>query len=149
MQRETFIEILDQKCKLVRTEYGLTQDKFALILGLTKKTLVQIEKGRKSMGWTNAVALASIFSDSTILNDAFGGTMHDIVLALAFKEVNVDYPKTWGGKLWWKTISKRGGYCLQQNLLSRHYRLLDQQDRRHFASFDLEEIESILNKLLE
>lgn len=149
MQRETFIEILDQKCKLVRTEYGLTQDKFALILGLSKKTLVQIEKGRKSIGWTNAVALASIFSDSTILNDAFGGTMHDIVLALAFKEVNVDYPKTWGGKLWWKTISKRGGYCLQQNLLSRHYRLLDQQDRRHFASFDLEEIESILNKLLE
>lgn len=149
MQRETLIETLDQKFKLVRTEYGLTQEKFAVILGLSRKTLVEIEKGRKSLGWTNAVALASIFSDSTILNDAFGGTMHDIVQAVAFKGIEVDYPKTWGGKMWWKTILKRNGFHLQQNLLSRHYRLLDEEDRRRYASFDLNEIQAVLNQLLE
>lgn len=147
MNREQFTDIMDAKCKLVRTEYGLTQDKFAMVLGISKKTLVEIEKARKSMGWTNAVALASIFSDSTILNDAFGGTLHDIVLALSFKDVEVDYPRTWGGKVWWKTIRKTGHYQLQQNLLSRHYRILDRSDRRRFASFDLQEIEAVLRQL--
>lgn len=139
---------MDEKLKLIRTEYGLTQDKMAAILGISKKTLIEIEKNRKSLGWTNSVALASIFSDSTILQDAIGGDVSGIIIALAFKDVDVDYPKTWGGKVWWKTLcEKENGYHIQQNIFSRHYRILDQENHRIYASFSLEDTEAVIDEL--
>ncbi|KGP77224.1 XRE family transcriptional regulator [Desulfosporosinus sp. Tol-M] len=148
MNKKDFIKFMDEKLKLIRTEYGLTQDKMAAILGISKKTLIEIEKDRKSLGWTGSVALASIFSNSIILQDATGGDLTDIIIALAFKDVNVDYPKTWGGKVWWKTISNQNGYCIQQNMFSRHFRILDQENHRLFASFILEEVEEVMKEIL-
>ena len=49
MDRTTFIENTDARVKLVRAEFDLTQEKMALLLGLSKKTLVEIEKGRASL----------------------------------------------------------------------------------------------------
>jgi DNA-binding XRE family transcriptional regulator len=149
MEKAEFTKIMDEKLKLIRTEYGLTQDKMAIALGISKKTLVEIEKTRKSLGWTGAVALASIFSDSTILRDAFGGDMSGIIISMAFKDLEVDYPKTWGGKVWWKTLDERGGYRIQQNLFSHHYRILDQENRRLFASFSLEETRGVMDEILK
>lgn len=148
MEKKQFIKLMDEKLKLVRTEYGLTQDKMAAILGMSKKTLIEIEKNRISLGWTSSVALASIFSDSTILRDAVGGDVSDIIIALAFQDIDVDYPKTWGGKVWWKTIAEKKCYRIQQNMFSRHYRLLDQENRRLYASFNLKETEDILAEML-
>jgi len=148
MEKQQFIKLLDEKLKLIRTEYGLSQDKMAVILGISKKTLIEIEKNRKSLGWTNSVALASIFSDSTILRDAIGGDTSDFIIALAFSNIDVDYPKTWGGKVWWKTITENKGYRIQQNIFSRHYRLLNQENRRMYVSFSLTETEKILGKIL-
>lgn len=148
MEKKQFVKLMDEKLKLIRTEYGLTQDKMAIILGISKKTLIEVEKNRKSLGWTGSVALASIFSDSTILHDAIGGDMSGIIIALAFKDVDVNYPKTWGGKVWWKTISENKGYRIQQNLFSRHYRLLNHENHRIYASFNIEETEEVMNKIL-
>jgi DNA-binding XRE family transcriptional regulator len=149
MEKKQFVQLMDKKIKLIRTEYGLTQDKMAAIMGISKKTLIEIEKNRKSLGWTGSVALATIFSDSTLLHDAIGGDMSDFIIAVAFKDVDVDYPKTWGGKVWWKTISEKKGYRIQQNMFSRHYRLLDQENRRIYASFNLEEIEAVMDETLK
>jgi len=149
MGKYQFIKLMDEKLKLIRTEYGLTQDKMASILGISKKTLIEIEKNRISLGWTSSVALASIFSDSTVLRDAIGGDVSDIIIALAFKDMDVDYPKTWGGKVWWKTISEKKCYRIQQNIFSRHYRILDQDNHRIYASFSLESTEELLDKILD
>lgn len=148
MEKKQFVKLMDEKLKLIRTEYGLTQDKMAVILGISKKTLIEIEKSRISIGWTGSVALATIFSDSTILRDVAGGDVSDIIIALAFKDIDVDYPKTWGGKVWWKTISEKKCYRIQQNMFSRHYRLLDQENRRIYASFSLKDTEDILEDIL-
>ena len=51
MTKEQFILEMNRQVKLVRTEYGLTQEAMAMALGLSKKTLVEIEKGRSSLGW--------------------------------------------------------------------------------------------------
>ena len=88
MEKKQFVELMDEKLKLIRTEYGLTQDKMAIILGISKKTLIEVEKNRKSLGWTGSVALASIFSESTILHDAVGGDM-SIIIRFSFKDVDV------------------------------------------------------------
>jgi DNA-binding XRE family transcriptional regulator len=149
MEKIEFVQLMDSKVKLVRTEYGLTQEVMARILGISKKTLVEIEKRRTSMGWTNAVALASIFSDSTVIRDAIGEDVGDIIIALSFRDIAVTYPKTWGGILWWKTIKEEGPFRMQQNLLSRHYRILDDSNRRMYASFDLGETDKTLNELLQ
>ena len=147
MERVLFISQMDQKLKLIRTEYGLTQEKMADILGISKKTLVEIEKGRRSLGWTGAVALASLFSGSEILQNAYGGELSDLLTALAFQSVPVQYPPTMGGKVWWHQVEEIGGYQVQQNMISQHYRLLTPQGCRVVSSFKREDLEPYLQQI--
>jgi DNA-binding XRE family transcriptional regulator len=147
MDKEQFIMLMDEKIKLIRQEYGLTQEKMAPILGISKKTLVEIEKKRKSLGWTGSVALASMFSDSKILTEAIGGSITDVIITIAFRDTQVKYPKTWGGEIWWKTVEEKHGHRIQQNMVSRHYRILDQRDRRLLATYNFEEAKQTLDTL--
>lgn len=146
MMKKEFVARMDGSLKAVRKEYGFTQEKMAAVLGISKKTLVEIEKGRSSLGWTGAAAFAAIFSESCILQEQFGGELTDLVEALAFAEAEPQYPKTMGGKVWWREILKKKGYRIQQNLISGHFRLLDRENRRLMASF---EMERVLNRLKE
>ncbi|MBQ3031325.1 MAG: helix-turn-helix domain-containing protein, partial [Anaerotignum sp.] len=61
MTKKDFAVQMDASLKSVRKEYGFTQEKMAAVLGISKKTLVEIEKGRSSLGWTGAAAFAAIF----------------------------------------------------------------------------------------
>lgn len=147
MTREEFISKVDEKLKIIRTEKDLTQDKMASILGISKKTLVQIEKGRGSLGWSGAVTLCTIFKDSEILQVTFGGDTEDIILSLAFQGYENNYENTMGGKVWWNEICNQGTYRVQQNIISKHYRILDDMDRRICSSFDIEYIKERMNDL--
>ena len=147
MTREAFIAELDGQVKLVRTEYGFTQEVMARVLGISKKTLVEIEKGRSSLGWTGAAALSTIFAGSQVLSGRLGGEAGDMVRALAFQDLRPNYPKTMGGRVWWRTVERVGPYTIQQNILSQHYRALDGEDGRVCSSFDLEEVRRRLAEL--
>lgn len=149
MHKDDFIIQINSMLKLIRTEYGLTQDKMAAVLGISKKTLVESEKGRRSLGWTEVAALVSIFSQSKVLQNAFGGDLYDMLPALAFEDVNVTYPSTMGGKVWWKCAYESKGYKIQQNVISKHYRLLNSFDQRMMSSFDYEEVLAYLNSFNE
>ena len=147
MERKEFIAKCNGKLKLARTEYDLSQEKTAHVLGLSKKTIVEIENGRSSLGWTGSVALCTIFENSEILSAPFGGKPTDIILALAFDGKEPVYPKTMGGKVWWKLIEERNGFKIQQNIISQHYRILDSEDRRRYSSFKFDEIEEKFNEI--
>jgi len=147
MTKEAFIAELDGQLKLVRTEYGFTQERMAKILGLSKKTLVEIEKGRASLGWMGAVAFSTLFADSRVLSGILGGEASDMVRALAFADAKPIYPKTMGGKVWWRTVEQRGAYRIQQNIISQHYRVLDGEDGRVCSSFELETVRQCLAEL--
>lgn len=149
MDREEFIAKCNEKLKLVRTEYNLSQEKAARILGLSKKTVVEIEKGRSSLGWSGSVTLCTVFANSEILSGLFGGNPIDIIMALAFEGNEPIYPKTMGGKLWWKQIEERDGFKIQQNIISHHYRILDREDRRICSSFELNEIKERFSEVLK
>lgn len=146
MTREEFIKKIDFKVKLIRNERNYTQDKMAEIIGISKKTLVQIEKGRGSLGWTGAVAVCSIFKDSEVLQMTVGDAQ-DIVLTLAFNEYEENSIKTMGGKIWWIDIETKGDYKVQNNIISNHYRILNKEDRRICSSFDIDYINKRLNEL--
>lgn len=147
MNREDFIREMDRQVKLVRTEYGFTQDVMARVLGISKKTLVEIEKGRSSLGWMGAVAFAALFSESRVLSGLLGGEASDMILALGFQDTKPVFPKTMGGKVWWRTVESRGEYRIQQNIISQHYRVLDGENGRVCSSFDLAEIRRLLDAL--
>ncbi|MBR3168055.1 MAG: helix-turn-helix transcriptional regulator [Erysipelotrichaceae bacterium] len=140
MNKTEFLERITELEKLIRIEHKLHQDQMAAILGISKKTLVESEKGRRLLGWTEAVALVSIFSDSTVLQNAFGGELSDLIRALAFEEFEVHHPQTMGGHVWWTDVEETQGLRIQRNIISGHYRLLDAQDARLISSFSLEEI---------
>lgn len=140
MTKKEFAAQMDAVLKAVRREYGFTQEKMAAVLGISKKTLVEIEKERSSLGWTGAAAFAAIFSESSILQEKYGGELTDLVEALAFEDAEPQYPKTMGGKVWWREIMKKKGYRIQQNLISGHFRLLDKENHRLMASFEMERV---------
>ncbi|WP_027622976.1 helix-turn-helix transcriptional regulator [Clostridium lundense] len=149
MDKKQFIEKIDEKLKLIRNEKDFTQDRMAEIIGISKKTLVQIEKGRSSLGWTGAVTVSTIFKDSEILQMTFGGDTEDIILSIAFNNYEDNYKNTLGGKVWWRKIKSKGIYTIQQNIITNHYRILDDKDRRISSSFDINYIEKRLEELYE
>lgn len=148
MTRDEFISKVDEKIKLVRNEKGYTQDKMADILGIAKKTLINVEKGRGTLGWSTAIAACIIFKDSEILQLAFGGDTEDIILSLAYNGYEAKYEKTMGGKVWWEDICLKEGYKIQQNIISRHYRIIDKDYRRIASSFDLDYLKKRLQELI-
>jgi len=149
MNREEFIIKCNDKIKLVRTEYDFSQDKMAHILGLSKKTLVEIEKSRSSLGWSGSVTLCSIFGDSEILASVFGDKPTEVVMALAFDGSVPVYRQTGGGKVFWNQIDEKNGYKLQQNIISQHYRILNPDDMHLGSSFELETIKSRFMEVAE
>lgn len=148
MKKADFIKKVDEKLKLIRIESDYTQDKMAEIIGISKKTLVQIEKGRSTLGWSGAVVLCTIFRNSEVLELTFGGHPQDIILTLAFTDYE-SKERTLGGKVWWSNIEAIDKFRIQQNIISGHYRILDDQDRRISSSFDYEYIKKRLQDLAE
>lgn len=140
LNRTLFIEICDLKLKLVRTEYAINQEKMAVILGISKKTLVEIEKSRSSLGWTGSVALTTIFNESEIITNAFGGNLLDIIHDLAFEGSEPHVSPVSSNRIWWQTIMENEKYTIQQNIISQHYRLLTADGKRIASSFDIEDL---------
>lgn len=136
MQREQLMALISEKLKLIRTEKDFTQDQMSDLLGLSKKTLVQIEKGRIQAGWTTTVAVCALFRESSILQHALGGDPLEVIDLIANHGTLQLKDKTMGGYIWWKNIEEQNGYRLQQNVISQHYRILDNNHYRLLSSFD-------------
>lgn len=147
MQREEFIKSVSSKLKLIRTEYGITQEVMSEMLGISKKTLVETEKGRRGLSWTEVIAVATVFEKSEVLQGIVGGDPSDIIHALAFEDRHIQYPPTMGGKVWWRLIDEKNGIRLQQNYVTGHYRLLDENDCRLISSFNRNEVEEYRDSL--
>jgi len=149
MTRAEFIKKVDGKVRLIRTEKGYTQDKMAEVLGISKKTLVQVEKERSSLGWAVSITVCVIFRDSEILELTFGGGVEDIIISLSFSNEERKNMPTFGGRIWWRDIETKNGFTIQQNMISNHYRILDSNHRRECFSFELEYVKKRLKELTD
>lgn len=143
MNKELITATVSAKLKLIRTERGYTQDKMAEVIGLSKKTLVQIEKERTTAGWTTAAAVCALFRNSDILQSALGGDPVEIIELAVHKTISQPHArdKTMGGRVWWRELDRQKGVRLQQNVISGHYRVLDAEDYRLFSTYDAAEAE--------
>lgn len=147
MDKEQINDLISQKLKLIRTEKEYTQDKMAEVLGISKKTLVQIEKGRIKAGWTTSTAVCALFRDSDIIRASLGDDPLEILEIIAHQKIYSPKSKTMGGKIWWRDIDTLTPYRLQQNLISQHYRILDEKNKRWYSTFDEEEAKQYLSIL--
>lgn len=136
MDKDYAIHAVSTKMRLIRHEKGYTQEKMAEVLGISKKTLVQIEKERTLASWTCIIAVCAVFRDSVILRATLGEDPLEVIETLAHERMNTPKEKTLGGKVWWKQIEEKNTFILQQNVISKHYRIIDSEHYRWFSSFD-------------
>ena len=136
MDRDFLIHITSESLKLVRVENDYTQDKMAELLGISKKTLVQIEKGRTLANWTTTIAICALFRDSPTLQNHIGGDPMEVIELTAHDVIIRPKDKTLGGYVWWKNVEEKNGFRLQQNLLSKHFRIVDEENYRILSTFD-------------
>jgi DNA-binding XRE family transcriptional regulator len=134
--RDEIILQVSEKLRLIRTEAGYTQDKMAEIIGVSKKTLVQIEKGRVLANWSTAVSVCALFRETETVQFLFGNEPLEVLETVAREGIDYRKTKTLGGRIWWKALSKKNGYILQQNILSKHFRILDEKNYRIYSSLD-------------
>jgi DNA-binding XRE family transcriptional regulator len=134
--RDEIIMQVSEKLRLIRTEAGYTQDKMAEIIGVSKKTLVQIEKGRVLANWSTAVSICALFRETETVQFLFGNEPLEVLETVAREGIDIRKTKTFGGRIWWRVVSKKNGYILQQNILSKHFRILDEGNYRIFSSID-------------
>ncbi|MEK4487841.1 helix-turn-helix transcriptional regulator [Psychrobacillus sp. FSL H8-0484] len=147
MNKETVIALISKNVRLIRLEKGYSQEKMATVLGISKKTLVQVEKERTSIGWTNAVVVCALFKDSQILEHILGEEPFEVIETLAHDGMNTPKVKTLGGKMFWNEIAKKGKFRVQQNVISQHYRILDDSDYRWYSTFEVEEVMNHFHEL--
>ena len=140
MNKELVIEIVSIRLKIIRVEQEYTQEEMARVLGVSKKTLLQIEKGRMPASWTLAVAVCALFRESNVLQSVLGNDPVEIVEMVAHKKIRRSIDKTLGGRVWWRELMNQNGYQLQQNIISNHYRILDRNNYRLFSTIDKEEV---------
>ncbi|WP_208528041.1 helix-turn-helix domain-containing protein [Jeotgalibacillus sp. R-1-5s-1] len=149
MEKEQVVQDIAKKMKLIRTEQSLSQDRMAEILGISKKTLVQIEKERTLPGWNVVVSFTALFENSEILQNTLGNEPLEVIRLVTFGKPEEPYGKTMGGKVWWREIDSQNGYTLQQNLISQHYRIIDQQHFRWYSTFDQNEALERFKQLIQ
>ncbi|WP_277587018.1 helix-turn-helix transcriptional regulator [Psychrobacillus antarcticus] len=149
MDKEYVIQLISLRIRMIRLEKGYSQDKMAEILGISKKTLVQIEKERVLAGWPIVIAVCALFRDSEILQSVLGDEPLEVIETIAHDGVSRPKDKSLGGRVWWKEINAKGNFRMQQNVISQHYRILDDKNYRWFSSFDEEETVIRLNELFK
>ncbi|MCT2537419.1 helix-turn-helix domain-containing protein [Aquibacillus koreensis] len=147
MNKQNVIDTISSKLKLIRVERGYTQDRMATVLGISKKTLVQIEKGRAAANWSTVVTVCALFRNSDVVIHLLGGDVLEVIETIAHDFVEEPKDRTMGGKIWWKKIEEEAGYTLQQNVISQHFRIIDEQKNRMYSCLDKEEAELKLKEI--
>ena len=142
MTREAFIALCDRKEKLVRNELGYSQEKMSSLLGVSKKTLVEIEKWRSSLGWQGAVTLCTLFQNTREITLTFGTDIPALLQAMTEDAAYlrpVDSPHAI-----WNPILQFEEMCIEQNTASQLYRLRA-GNQTLAASFELAELRKRCN----
>ncbi|MCA0980291.1 helix-turn-helix transcriptional regulator [Exiguobacterium aestuarii] len=147
MQKSEFIGQVSRKVKLIRIESQHSQDEMASLLGISKKTLIQIEKERNEASWSTVVTLCALFNKSEILIHLIGDDPVEFVKLIATANTYEPKEKTLGGRVFWHAIEEGPYFTLQQNIVSGHYRIIDLDYVRWYSTFDAEDAEQVRLKL--
>ena len=120
----------------------------AITIGLSKKTLIQIEKKRSKLKWPEAVTFVTIFNDNKLVKSLFGDEVIEIVQSISTQKPPRRQLKTMGGESWWNTLVEKEGFRIQQHKISKHLRILDKENYRVFFTYSKQDAFLQLEKYL-
>ena len=149
MEAQDLIKVLSDNIKMLRAEYDYSQQAMANAIGLSKKTLIQIEKGRILLGWTAACAVCAVFRNSKLLRMTLGGDPVDLVETLAHKYCYAYEDVYNKNYLFWDIIQDNGNYTIQKNIISEHYRITDKNGKRLYSSFDIDKVNAAFREYIQ
>lgn len=96
-KREEMIEIMAENLPVLRKKAGVTQEELAETLGISKYTVLSVEKKRRRMTWNTFLSLFLVFSMNEKTNGmlSFLGLPRDEVNSVINKEKEkeTDYGK--------------------------------------------------------
>ncbi|WCK56551.1 helix-turn-helix transcriptional regulator [Aneurinibacillus sp. Ricciae_BoGa-3] len=158
--KQTFDRMISEKLRLIRTEARLNQEQLADAIGISKKTLVQVEKDRKTLGFTAAALVGLLFRNSEIVQALFGESIVEILDLIAFHGIDATPTedslewiqeakmkaryKSSGHRVWWKDEKAGAAYTLQSHILTGHLRIVDNANALHYYGMDRAEAEKHL-----
>lgn len=142
-----FDQMVSGKLRMIRAEVNLSQDKMAEMIGISKKTLVQVEKERTTLGFTAACVVAVLFRKGEIVQGLFGDNVLQIIDHVVSHGTARAWYKTMGGRVWWTEEARKGRFVVQRHVLTGHHRILDDEKYLHFYSLDRDEVLARLEEL--
>lgn len=71
-ERNEIMSNLSENLPVLRTSAGATQEALAKYLGVTRQTIVNIEKGKTKMSWSMAMSLIMFFSTNSAASKFLG-----------------------------------------------------------------------------
>ena len=138
MNKQTVIDLVAPRLKLIRTEMDYTQDQMAEIIGVSKKTLVQLEKGRQPLSWATAVVVCALFRESALLRSVMGEDPIELAEIAVHAEIHSRETAASASINWWTEIGQWQQYKLQQHTTGGHYRITGDNQKRLFSTADRE-----------
>jgi len=146
VNKTEFCKMVQNILEDIRKNENMTLEEMALTIGLSKKTLIQIEKNRSLLKWPEAVTFVTIFNETELVKSIFGDEILDIIQSIAILKPPRRQLKTFGGESWWKTLIHKEGFRLQQHKISRHLRILDQENYRVYFTYSKSDAEKEFDK---
>jgi DNA-binding XRE family transcriptional regulator len=147
LTREAFDRLVSQKLRMIRAEVNLTQDRMAEMIGISKKTLVQVEKERSTLGFTAASLVAVLFRHGEVVQGLFGDNVLQILDHVASQGTSRAWYKTMGGKVWWTEVERTKRFVVQRHVLTGYHRILDEEKYLHYYSLDRADVFRRLQEL--
>ena len=136
MDKDYLILIVSNHLKSIREDQQFSQETLANMLGISKKKLIQIEKKRTFANWTTTIAICSLFREHPLLKEKIGNDPLETIESIAIDLRIQSLEKTLGGVVFWKNVCEYKGFKLQKNILSKHFRILDDENYRVISTFN-------------
>ena len=149
MNKQTVIDLVSPRLKLIRTEMDYTQDQMSEIIGISKKTLVQLEKGRQEIGWATAVVVCALFRESALLRSVMGEDPIELAEMAVHTEIHSRETAASASINWWTEIGQWQQYKLQQHTAGGHYRIIGAENKRLFSTGDREKALAEFKKYMD
>ncbi len=138
---------ISNSMKLLCAEYGYSQQEMANSVGLSKKTLIQVEKERILLSWVATCAVCAVYHSSRQLLMELGEDPINIIETLAHDNLSIAADSGSRNYVFWDVVEERGGYTLAKNILTEHYKVTDADGKRYCSSFDYKKIMEMYDSL--
>lgn len=147
--KQDLVSKISKSLKLLRAEYGYSQLEMATSIGLSKKTLIQIEKDRMVLSWGATCAVCAVFRGSKMLQMELGEDPVNLVETLAHDNLQMYTETVSRNYVFWDVILDNGEYILAKNILTDHYKITTHNGKKLSSSFDENKITIEYEKIIK